>query len=78
MSIWALPVIIYSAISLRRLVMSPSLWCETVLSYRLLEVELALNGSIVPACWDAGVLHTLLMDATYVGVEVVPLPMRLG
>ena len=58
--------------------MSPSLWCETVLSYRLLEVELALNGSIVPACWDAGVLHTLLMDATYVEVEVVLLPMRLG
>ena len=28
------------------------LWCEIVLSCRLLEVELALNGSIVLTCWD--------------------------
>jgi hypothetical protein len=36
-----------------------------------------LNGSIVPTCWDGCSLHTFLMDATYVSVEVVPLPMRL-
>jgi len=33
--------------------MNPSLWYETVLSCRLLGFDLlALNGSIVPTCWN--------------------------